>query len=94
MKPLGFGRGHVVMTVGAGLGPGPRDGLMTGLVKRTGGSVRIVRTCIELVVLAIGWTLGGTVGIGTVIYALAIGPILHRTLPMFTIRENKPVPAV
>lgn len=80
--------------IGAGLGPGPRDGLMTGLVKRTGGSVRIVRTCIELVVLAIGWTLGGTVGIGTVIYALAIGPILHRTLPMFTIRENKPVPAV
>ena len=79
--------------IGAGLGPGPRDGLMTGLVKRTGGSVRLVRTGIELVVLAIGWMLGGTVGIGTVIYALAIGPILHRTLPMFTIRDNEAVPA-
>lgn len=80
--------------IGAGLGPGPRDGLMTGLVKRTGGSVRIVRTSIELVVLAIGWMLGGTAGIGTVIYALAIGPIVHRTLPMFTIPEDTPAPAV
>lgn len=74
--------------IGAGLGPGPRDGLMTGLVKRTGGSVRVIRTGIELVVLATGWLLGGTVGIGTVIYALAIGPIVHRTLPFFTIRDR------
>lgn len=74
--------------IGAGLGPGPRDGLMTGLVKRTGGSVRVIRTGIELVVLATGWLLGGTVGIGTVIYALAIGPIVHRTLPFFTIRDE------
>lgn len=73
--------------IGAGLGPGPRDGLMTGLVKRTGGSVRLVRTGIELVVLAIGWMLGGIVGIGTLIYALAIGPIVHRTLPFFTIPD-------
>src|SRR3990167_879917 len=78
--------------IGAGLGPGPRDGLMTGLAKRTGGSIRVVRTGIELVVLAIGWMLGGTVGIGTVIYALAIGPIVHRTLPFFTIPENNPMP--
>ena len=51
--------------IGAGLGPGPRDGLMTGLVKRTGGSVRVIRTGIEVAVLAVGWLLGGTVGIGT-----------------------------
>lgn len=79
--------------IGAGLGPGPRDGLMTGLVKRTGGSVRVIRTGIELVVLAVGWMLGGTVGIGTVIYALAIGPIVHRTLPFFTIREVREMEA-
>lgn len=75
--------------IGAGLGPGPRDGLMTGLVKRTGGSVRVIRTGIELAVLGSGWLLGGTVGIGTVIYAIAIGPIVHRTLPFFTIKERK-----
>lgn len=79
--------------IGAGLGPGPRDGLMTGLVKRTGGSVRVIRTGIELVVLAVGWLLGGTVGVGTVIYALAIGPIVHRTLPFFTIREKRELEA-
>ena len=74
--------------IGAGLGPGPRDGLMTGLVKHTGGSVKVIRTGIEITVLAVGWLLGGTVGLGTVIYALAIGPIVHRTLPLFTIREK------
>lgn len=71
--------------IGAGLGPGPRDGLMTGIVARTGWKVRSVRTSIELGVLAIGWLLGGTVGIGTILYALAIGPIIHVTLPWFTI---------
>lgn len=76
--------------IGAGLGPGPRDGLMTGLVKRTGGSVRVIRTGIELTVLAAGWLLGGTVGIGTVVYAVAIGPIIHRMLPIFAIEERKP----
>lgn len=78
--------------IGAGLGPGPRDGLMTGLVKRTGGSVRVIRTAIEITVLAAGWLLGGTVGLGTVAYALAIGPLAHRMLPIFTI-EERPAPA-
>jgi uncharacterized membrane protein YczE len=73
--------------IGAGLGPGPRDGLMTGIVRRTGLSVRLVRTSIEIFVLAVGWLLGGTVGLGTVLYALAIGPIVHVTLPFFTIKE-------
>jgi uncharacterized membrane protein YczE len=66
-----------VLYIGAGLGPGPRDGLMTGLVVRTGLSVRIVRTSIEAVVLAIGWLLGGTVGVGTVVYAFGIGPLVQ-----------------
>ena len=79
--------------IGAGLGPGPRDGLMTGLVKRTGGSVRVIRTSIEVIVLAAGWLLGGTVGIGTVLYAVAIGPIVHRMLPLFTIAEEEKAPA-
>lgn len=79
--------------IGAGLGPGPRDGLMTGLVKRTGGSVRIIRTSIEVIVLAGGWLLGGTVGLGTVIYAISIGPIVHRMLPLFTIVEKQRAPS-
>jgi uncharacterized membrane protein YczE len=70
--------------IGAGLGPGPRDGLMTGLAAR-GHSVRIVRTAIELTVLAAGWLLGGTVGIGTVIYAFSIGPLAHYFLPRLDI---------
>jgi uncharacterized membrane protein YczE len=69
-----------VVYVGAGLGPGPRDGLTTGLATRTGWSVRAVRTLIEGGVLAAGWLLGGTVGIGTVVYALGIGPILQLLL--------------
>lgn len=80
--------------IGAGLGPGPRDGLMTGLVKRTGGSVRVIRTGIEITVLAAGWLLGGTVGLGTVAYALAIGPMVHRMLPIFTIRDEAMTPVV
>jgi uncharacterized membrane protein YczE len=74
--------------IGAGLGPGPRDGLMTGLAGR-GHPVRIVRTAIELTVLAAGWLLGGTVGIGTVIYALSIGPLAHVFLPRFDI-DSRP----
>jgi uncharacterized membrane protein YczE len=66
-----------VLYVGAGLGPGPRDGLMTGLVVRTGRSVRLVRTSIEATVLAVGWLLGGTVGVGTVLYAFGIGPLVQ-----------------
>jgi uncharacterized membrane protein YczE len=66
-----------VLYIGAGLGPGPRDGLMTGLVMRTGRSVRLVRTTIEVTVLAVGWLLGGTVGVGTVVYAVGIGPLVQ-----------------
>jgi hypothetical protein len=66
-----------VLYIGAGLGPGPRDGLMTGLVVRTGLSVRLVRTSIEATVLAVGWLLGGTVGVGTVLYAFGIGPLVQ-----------------
>jgi uncharacterized membrane protein YczE len=69
-----------VLYVGAGLGPGPRDGLMTGLVVRTGLSVRVVRTSIEAAVLAVGWLLGGTVGVGTVLYAFGIGPLVQLFL--------------
>lgn len=75
--------------IGAGLGPGPRDGLMTGLVRRTGSSVRIVRTSLELAVLAIGWLLGGTAGIGTVAYALSIGPLTHIFLRRLTVRRRR-----
>lgn len=63
--------------ISAGLGAGPRDGLMTGIVARTGLSVRLVRTGIEATVLAAGWILGGTAGVGTVFYALAIGPLVQ-----------------
>lgn len=70
--------------IGAGLGPGPRDGLMLGLAAR-GHSIRVARTCIELTVLAAGWLLGGDVGFGTVIYALGIGPLAHVFVPRFAI---------
>jgi uncharacterized membrane protein YczE len=80
--------------IGAGLGPGPRDGLMTGLVKQIGRSVRLIRKGIEVVVVAVGWTLGGTLGLGTLLYALAIGPIVHRMLPLFTIAADEPKPAL
>lgn len=69
-----------VLYVGAGLGPGPRDGLMTGLVVRTGLSVRLVRTSIEAAVLTVGWLLGGNVGVGTVLYAFGIGPLVQLFL--------------
>jgi uncharacterized membrane protein YczE len=69
-----------VLYIGAGLGPGPRDGLMTGLVARTGLSVRLVRTSIEAAVLITGWLLGGTVGVGTLLYALGIGPLVQLVL--------------
>jgi uncharacterized membrane protein YczE len=76
--------------IGARLGPGPRDGLMTGLVARSGRSVRLVRTVIEVTVLAVGWMLGGTVGVGTVLYALGIGPLVHVLLPLLTVPERRP----
>jgi uncharacterized membrane protein YczE len=70
--------------IGAGLGPGPRDGLMTGFAAR-GHSIRVVRTGIELIVLATGFALGGTVGVGTVVYALGIGPLAHVFIPRLRI---------
>lgn len=75
--------------IGAGLGPGPRDGLMTGLA-RGGRSIRMVRTSIEIAVLAAGWLLGGSVGVGTLAYALAIGPLAHIFIPMFTVGDAPP----
>ncbi|WP_181725152.1 hypothetical protein [Nocardia gipuzkoensis] len=70
-----------VLYIGAGMGPGPRDGLMTGLVRRTGKSVWVVRTAIEVAVLTIGFVLGGSVGIGTLVYAFGIGPLIHLMIP-------------
>jgi uncharacterized membrane protein YczE len=75
--------------IGAGLGPGPRDGLMTGLAAR-GHSIRVVRTGIELAVLVTGWLLGGKVGVGTVLYAVAIGPLAHVFVPLFA--HGRPTP--
>ena len=76
--------------IGVRLGAGPRDGLMTGLVRRTGGSVRLVRTGIEVAVVTVGWLLGGTLGVATVLYALAIGPLVHLLLPVFTVALPEP----
>ncbi|WP_051871401.1 YczE/YyaS/YitT family protein [Streptomyces sclerotialus] len=70
----------------ARFGPGPRDGLMTGLHLRTGRPIRLVRTCIEVTVLAAGFALGGSVGVGTVVYALAIGPMAQFFLRIFAIK--------
>jgi uncharacterized membrane protein YczE len=72
--------------IGSQFGRGPRDGLMTGLVRRTGLSVRVVRTSIEVTVVALGWLLGGTLGAGTVLYALLIGPLVQVLLPRCTVR--------
>lgn len=77
---LGVGTG---LYIAAGLGPGPRDGLMTGLARRTGRSIRLVRTLMELTVLLAGAALGGTVGVGTVAFALTIGPIVQVALARF-----------
>jgi uncharacterized membrane protein YczE len=77
--------------VGAQLGPGPRDGLMTGLARRSGWSIRRVRTLIELAVLAAGIALGGTVGVGTVVFALAVGPVTQFFLPYLLVRLEAPV---
>ncbi|MBJ7222150.1 MULTISPECIES: membrane protein YczE [unclassified Brenneria] len=81
------------MYIGAGFGAGPRDGLMTGIHARTGWSVRSVRTAIEVTVLLAGWMMGGTLGVGTVLYALAIGPLIQLCLPWFHIdpRPKKPL---
>lgn len=74
--------------IGAQLGRGPRDGLMTGLARRTGLSLRLVRTALEVAVVVIGLLLGGRLGAGTVVYALAIGPLTQLMLPWFTVEVS------
>ena len=76
--------------VGARLGPGPRDGLMTGIHARFGWPIWIVRTGIEVAVLTIGWLLGGQVGLGTLAFALLIGPMVNVTLPLLRVPEPAP----
>ena len=78
--------------LGSHLGPGPRDGLMTGLVSRTGRTVRLVRTGLELTVLLVGFLLGGTVGVGTILFAVAVGPLIQFFLPRVAVPIE--VPAV
>ena len=73
------------MYIGAQLGRGPRDGLMTGLARRTGLSLRLVRTLLEITVVVIGLLLGGSAGVGTVLYALAIGPLTQLMLPTWIV---------
>ncbi|MFF9347615.1 YitT family protein [Streptomyces sp. NPDC014734] len=74
--------------IAARFGPGPRDGLMTGLHRRTGRSIRLVRTLIEVAVVATGFALGGSLGAGTVLYALAIGPLAQFFLRLFAIGDD------
>lgn len=74
--------------ISARFGPGPRDGLMTGLHRRTGRSIRLVRTAIEIAVVVTGFVLGGSLGVGTVLYALAIGPLAQVFLRVFAIPED------
>lgn len=73
--------------IGASLGPGPRDGLMTGIARR-GPSIRLTRAVIEITVLTAGWILGGTLGIGTLVFALGIGPLVQYFLPRLTIEPT------
>lgn len=73
--------------IGARLGPGPRDGLMTGIAAR-GHSLRVVRTALEVSVLLVGVVLGGTVGVGTLVYALGIGPLVHPLMPLLRVAER------
>lgn len=76
--------------IGSQFGPGPRDGLMTGFAARTGKSLRLIRTIIEVSVLVIGFILGGTVGVGTVLYAISIGPLVQFFLPYVAVRLDRP----
>jgi len=79
--------------IGSQFGAGPRDGLMTGLHRRTGVSIRLVRTGLEVVVVAVGWALGGVVGVGTVLYAVAIGPLVQLMLPHCIVQLPGPAPS-
>lgn len=72
--------------IAARFGPGPRDGLMTGLHQRTGRSIRLMRTAVEVAVVVTGFALGGTIGVGTVLYAVAIGPLAQLFLRVFAVR--------
>ena len=88
---IGIGTG---LYIGARMGPGPRDGLMTGIVARFPRlSIRLVRTVLELTVLGLGWLLGGTVGLGTLAFALSIGPLAQLFIPLFTIPAGRDAPA-
>ncbi len=84
--------------IGAGLGPGPRDGLMTGLAKRSIGgwqiSIRVARTAVELLVLGVGIALGGSIGVGTAVFTLSIGPLVQVFLPRLTMKPTEPRPIV
>ena len=77
--------------VGAHLGPGPRDGLMTGFVRRTGASVRLVKTLIEVTVVLAGWAMGGTLGVGTAVFVLTIGPLVQVFLHRLAVPRPEPV---
>ena len=79
--------------IGARFGPGPRDGLMTGMNSRLGWPIWLCRALVELTVLLIGWLLGGTVGIGTVLFALLIGPLVHVALPLLDTQRPARAPA-
>lgn len=72
--------------IGAGLGPGPRDGLTTSIAARTGRSLRLIRTLVEVSVVVLGVLLGGQLGVGTVVFALAIGPLMHIFVPLLDLR--------
>jgi uncharacterized membrane protein YczE len=85
---FGIGSGFYI---GAGLGPGPRDGVMTGLAKR-GLPVAGVRTTIELSALGVGWLLGGTAGLGTIVFAFGVGPVVHWALPRLATADRRPTP--
>lgn len=87
---LGLNGVATAMYIGSQLGPGPRDGLMTGLSRRTGRSIRLVRTTLEVIVVVLGWLLGGLVGLGTIVYALGIGPITQALLPYFIVELDQP----
>lgn len=79
--------------IGAHFGPGPRDGLMTGMHRRWGWPIWTCRALVELSVLLIGWLLGGTVGIGTVLFAFLIGPLVHVALPLLDTTRGRQAPA-
>lgn len=88
---IGLGSG---LYLGSDMGAGPRDGVMMGLARRTGLSVRLIRTTIELSVLAVGWLMGGTVGIGTLAFALGIGPAVQHAMRLLGLPPREPGPRV